>query len=499
MLRFSICFLFMVFPFLGINQVSMKTNIKDRQPAVAGSFYPADATELKKIVNGFLASAKPDQTKGQTRAIVVPHAGYVFSGGVAASGYNQVNADQTYKTVFIIASSHRFSFGKASVYCQGDYISPLGRIPVDTDICNQLISQSGAFIDYPEAHIPEHSIEVQLPFLQCHLKHPFKIVPIIIGTQKLSVCEDIAKALKPYFTKENLFVISSDFSHYPAYEQAVTVDATTAKAFCSNSIESFISTIHQDDQRVPGLATRMCAWPSGLVLLYLTKGSNLEFNKIDYKNSGDIEAYGDKSSVVGYHAICISEPQVSGFTLTETDKKALLDIARRTVESYVKTRTRPTIDASTFSQNLTAKAGAFVTLKIGETLRGCIGSFQPDIPLYQVVQEMTIASSTQDSRFQPVQSSELSAIHIEISVLTPMKKIRDTSEIQLGKHGIYLKKGYSGGTFLPQVATETGWNLEEFLGHCARDKAGIGWFGWKDADIYTYEALVFEEDIPKKK
>jgi len=490
----------MVFPFSGFNQVSMKTNIKDRQPAVAGSFYPSDANELKKMVTGFLATAKPNQTQGLTRAILVPHAGYVFSGGVAASGYNQLNPDQVYQTVFILASSHRYSFGKASVYTRGDYLSPLGRIPVDIDICNKLVSQSRVFTDDPEAHIPEHSIEVQLPFLQCRLKHPFKIVPIIIGTQQQSVCEEIANVLKPYFTKENLFVISSDFSHYPSYENAVTLDAATAKAFCSNSIETFISTIHQqNDQTIPELATRMCAWPSGLVLLHLTKNSNLIFSKIDYKNSGDIKAYGDRSRVVGYHAICISEAPESDFLLTESDKKELLHLARSTMDSYVKTKVRPAIDARAFSKSLTVKAGAFVTLKIDGVLRGCIGSFQPNIPLYQVVQEMAIASSTQDSRFQPVQSQELASIQIEISVLTPMKKIRDTSEIRLGKHGIYMKKGYSGGTFLPQVATETGWSLEEFLGHCARDKAGIGWFGWKDADIYIYEALVFEEDIPKKK
>jgi pyruvate formate lyase activating enzyme len=126
-------------------------------------------------------------------------------------------------------------------------------------------------------------------------------------------------------------------------------------------------------------------------------------------------------------------------------------------------------------------------------LRGCIGRFEPDIPLYEVIVEMAIAASQKDHRFSPVTKSELDEIDIEISVLTPMKKIDSISEIELGKHGIYIKSGYIGGTFLPQVATETGWTLEEFLGHCARDKAGLSYDGWKDADIYTYEAIIFSE------
>ncbi len=479
----------------------MQKNKKDRQPAVAGSFYPADVTELKRMIEGFISPAKPDQSSGTIRAILVPHAGYVFSGGVAASGYNQLNPDHAYKRVFILASSHRVSFGKASVYTQGDFITPLGRVPVDIETANALISSSGSIIDYPEAHLTEHSIEVQLPFLQTIIKQPFKIVPIVLGTQNPDICKDIADALRPWFTSENLFIVSADFSHYPAYADAVRVDSLTADAFCTNSPESFLKTIRSNEKlHITQLATSMCAWPAALTLLYLTQDhKDLVFSRIDYKNSGDIKPYGDKSSVVGYHAISISGPKESGFELTVADKQDLIRIARSTINSYVKTRTLPPINTVNFSENLKVKAGAFVTLKIDDKLRGCIGSFEPSIPLYKVIQEMAIASSTQDSRFQPVKEQELESIRIEISVLTPMRKIKNISEIQLGKHGIYIKKGFSGGTFLPQVATETGWTLDEFLGHCARDKAGIGWTGWKDSDIYVYEALILEEDIPKKK
>jgi len=175
------------------------------------------------------------------------------------------------------------------------------------------------------------------------------------------------------------------------------------------------------------------------------------------------------------------------------DKKELLKIVRRTIEQYIRSGKTPAIDTTGFSENMKVKSGVFVTLKEKGDLRGCVGRFISDDPLYKVVQEMAIASSTQDTRFPRVESKEIDELEIEISVLSPMKKIHSIDEIELGKHGIYIKKGYYSGTFLPQVATETGWTKEEFLGHCARDKAGIGWDGWKDAEIYTYEANVFSE------
>ncbi|MFH0761196.1 MAG: AmmeMemoRadiSam system protein B [Bacteroidota bacterium] len=477
----------------------MQNNQQDRKPAVAGSFYPANADQLRQAVTGYLKSGKSDRTEGTIRALVVPHAGYVFSGGVAASGYNQINPDAQYKRVFIIASSHRMSLGKASVYTVGDYVTPLGKLEVDRTVSEQLAKKREFFTDDPSAHIQEHSIEVQLPFLQVRLKKPFTIVPIVVGTQVPAVCEGIAEALKPWFTPDNLFIISSDFSHYPKYADAQTVDAATAKAFCSNSVEQFLNTLQANEKlRIPDLATSMCAWPSGLILLYLTKNRNdLAFIQIDYKNSGDIQPFGDKTSVVGYNAISISEKTAGQFVLSQKDKDDLISIARKTVDSYVRNRLVPPLEPSAYSESLKTKAGAFVTLKADGKLRGCIGSFEPSEPLFKVVQEMAIASSTQDSRFLPVQARELKEIKIEISVLTPLRKITSISEIQLGKHGIYIKKGYRGGTFLPQVATETGWTLEEFLGHCAEDKAGLGWNGWKDADIYVYEAIIFEEHIPK--
>jgi AmmeMemoRadiSam system protein A len=159
----------------------------------------------------------------------------------------------------------------------------------------------------------------------------------------------------------------------------------------------------------------------------------------------------------------------------------------------VENRKKPEIEEKNLSSGIMTNYGAFVTLKKHGNLRGCIGQFEASEPLYKVVQKMAIASAMRDYRFSPVDPSEIPELEVEISVLTPMRRIRSIDEIELGKHGIYIRKGNNSGTFLPQVATETGWTKEEFLGHCAQDKAGIGWNGWKDAVLYVYEALVFSE------
>lgn len=182
------------------------------------------------------------------------------------------------------------------------------------------------------------------------------------------------------------------------------------------------------------------------------------------------------------------------FYLSKEEKNTLLNIARDTISEYIKTHNIISVNNYNISDNLKTKCGAFVSLHTKEgSLRGCIGNFSADAPLYKTIIDMTISSSTQDPRFSSVTITELDNIIIEISVLTPLKKINDISDIELGKHGIYIVKDFFSGTFLPQVATQTGWSLEEFLGHCSRDKAGIGWDGWKQADIYTYEAIIFSE------
>jgi len=473
-------------------------NSEDRQPAVAGQFYPGNANELSSALSMFFSKAVKSKQIKDVLAVIVPHAGYVFSGEVAASAFNQLDSNRKYENVFVIGSSHYMAFDGASIYVRGDFITPLGKVKVNKDLGNELIKKHSVFTDRVDAHLREHSLEVQLPFLQYILKKDFKIIPIVIGTQSPEICKRIAEALKPFFNTKNLFVISTDFSHYPKYDDAIKVDKAVADAIISNSSDKFMKTIIEYERKgIYNLQTCVCGWTSVLTLLYITENdSKVRYTHIQYKNSGDVDYYGDKDRVVGYNAICVSIEESKSrteFNLNEKDKKDLLRIARNTIVEYINNGKIAEIDEGKLSSAVKAKCGTFVTLHKHGQLRGCIGRFDADEPLYKVVQRMAIASATQDFRFSPVTSEEIPELEIEISVLTPMRRISSIDEIQLGKHGIYIKKGNRAGTFLPQVATETGWTKEEFLGHCARDKAGIGWDGWKDAEIYIYEALVFSE------
>lgn len=479
----------------------------DRQPAVAGQFYPGTRDELSSTLAGLFAQAPPPKHIDNVVAIIAPHAGYVFSGSTAASSFNQIDPDKNYDNIFVIGSSHYVAFDGASIYRKGNFITPLGTVKVNRKLADELIAKNPIFNDRDDAHEKEHCVEVQIPFLQYRMKKDFQIVPIVIGAQDPEICGKIAEALRPYFTTKNLFVISTDFSHYPSYDDALSVDKITADAIRTNSVDNLIAALRANaGKNVPNLATSLCGWTSVLTLLYITQhDADFAFTQIRYKNSGDSPA-GDKTRVVGYNAITVSlkngkeerntvapDTSSSGFNLTDGDKTTLLSIARRTINQYVNKREVLEIDPSALSGNVTQPCGAFVTLNKNGDLRGCIGRFDATEPLYKVVREMAIAASTEDTRFLPVESAEIPKLHIEISVLTPMRKISSIDEFQMGKQGIYIKKGIRSGTFLPQVAKETGWSKEEFLGHCAQDKAGIGWDGWRDAELYVYEALVFGE------
>jgi AmmeMemoRadiSam system protein B/AmmeMemoRadiSam system protein A len=475
----------------------------NRKAYAAGKFYAGNAPELKKdLVDLFTRAKQKEFTNVQ--AIVVPHAGFSYSGLVAASGYNQIDTDKEYDHIFVIASSHTAHYDGASIYNRGNYDTPLGEVEVDLELSNKLIAENKTFSYNANAHITEHSLEVQLPFLQYLLKKPFKIIPIVIGTQEPTVCQEIAKALRPYFNKRNLFVISTDFSHFPKYEDACELDKSTAEAVVGNDKHHFLKVIKESEAKgIPNLATAMCGWNSVLTLLNLSEeNTDYEYKLLQYMNSGDADNFPDKGRVVGYYSIVVTDKSMKtmegeieekAFQLSDKDKADLLGIARLTMEGYVRDGIVPKLDTSGFSENIKTPLGAFVTLFKDGELRGCIGAFEPEEPLFEVVQQKAIAASTRDHRFLKVKKEEFDKIELEISVLTPMKKIRSADEIVLGRHGIYIKKGSSSGTFLPQVATETGWDLEQFLGHCARDKARIGWDGWKTADIYIYEAHAFHE------
>jgi len=472
-----------------------KNIIPDRYPAVSGKFYPSDSIDLEQTIKNLFLEAKPRITKN-VRAILSPHAGYVFSGSVAASAYNQLDKNKQYKNIFLIGTSHHTYLKGASIYPEGNYIIPFGQIPINSKITKNLINNYDFFTYEPQAHKLEHSLEVQLPFLYYKLKYPFKIIPIIIGTYNINTIEKIADALKPYFNDQNLFVISTDFSHYPNYEDAKMLDEKTAQAIMSKNPEKFLETIEKNKkQKISNLATSICGWSSVLLLLFLAQNDqNLIFKPIHYQNSGD-SIYGDYNQVVGYYAIVLEEDdkKKDNFQLTEDDKVQLLKISRSTLENYIKHGQKPSINFNKLSKTLQTPLGAFVSLKIKDKLRGCIGRFSPSEPLWKVVQMMTIASAVQDNRFRPVSVDELDKIKIEISVLTPLKRIFSINDIEIGKHGIYVRYGLNSGTLLPQVAIENNWNREQFVGYCCKYKAGLDFDCWKYAELYVYEAIVFDE------
>lgn len=184
----------------------------------------------------------------------------------------------------------------------------------------------------------------------------------------------------------------------------------------------------------------------------------------------------------------------SGFQMTEADKQFLLQEARASIlRLFSKEVEEGEVNVAECSQSIKALCGAFVTLTKGEKLRGCMGMMMSEKPLLNTVRDMAVAAAVEDPRFPRVSLKEMEQVEIEISVLSPLKKIEHISEIVIGKHGIYLVKGRSSGVYLPQVATEAGWDIEQFLGHCAREKVRIGWDGWKNADIYIFTSTVFSE------
>lgn len=471
----------------------------DRAHVVAGQFYPASPDVLQRELSELFAAAAPKQYEN-VRAIISPHAGYVFSGKVAASAFNQINEKADYKRVILIASSHRAYFEGASVYCDGDFLMPYGKEEVDTEFGKMLVERYPLlFSDNQLPHLNEHSIEVQLPFLHHVLKGKCKIVPIVLGTSDHVVCRRIAMTLKPYLNAENLFVVSSDFSHYPEYENAKSVDLATEKAIESNDPKHLLSVLSDNAHKnIPNLDTSLCGWTSVLTLLYMTENDDsFLYHGIRYSNSGDAKLFGGRNQVVGYWAVALTEnngAEKKEFSLSAEEKQQLLQEARLSIEKLFGKVVQTPLDMNNCSSALKAKCGAFVSLhKKDGALRGCIGQMASDKPLIHTIRDKAVAAARYDSRFPAVTKEELKEIDIEISVLSPLQKIHDISEIELGVHGIYLVQGFYSGVFLPQVATETGWDKETFLGHCARDKAGIGWEGWKNADIYIFTATVFGE------
>ena len=472
-----------------------------RQPAVAGAFYPAQPEELGKMIDGYLAAANPPAIPGEIRALVVPHAGYIYSAPSAAFAYKAIEG-KPYKTVVIVGNSHHEGYEGASVYNHGKFRTPLGDVEVDSALADKLITFAPDFIFCRESpHVPEHSLEVQIPFLQKVLG-PFKVVPILLGTESKEVADILGRALAANAGPDTLVIASSDMSHYPSYETARFVDGKVAAAIASANEDNLERTIRQlETMGVPNAATFLCG--EGAVKAVMHYADRVDAKKaqlLKYENSGDTAGSNSKDRVVGYCAVAFfseggtnmpAKQNKDEEVLNKDEQAELLKLAKLTVESVVRTGKKP--DYANKMPGLDRPLGAFVTLHEKGQLRGCIGRFEPDIPIYEVVMEMAVAAATQDYRFPPVSERELDKLVYEISVLSPLRKVKSWKEIELGKHGVEVARGMRRGVFLPQVATETGWDLDTFMNTLCEQKAGLPPDAWKDpkTDIFVFTAQVF--------
>ena len=465
-----------------------------RKAAVAGGFYPSDPKELTVTVDSFLAHAGVPAQGGQIIALVAPHAGYPFSGAVAAHSYALLKGRPTHRVV-VIAPSHYEAFPFASVYEGDAYTTPLGPIAVDREFARKLARSDPEIKLSSRGHVPsqdraEHSLEVQLPFLQRTLSD-FKLVPIVMGDQSYEISRALGVALAELVRgTDTLIVASSDLSHYYPYEQAVALDAKTL-----NAIEEWDYLTLSDN-----FQTRTWeACGGGPIVAAMITAERLGAARakvIKYANSGDVT--GDRSRVVGYGAVALFQaegrsPEPPKFSLTSVEKRQLLEIARKSVESVVKDGKLYELPAN-LPQSLMQDRGAFVTIKENGDLRGCIGHTAAIQPLALTVRDVAGFAALQDPRFRPVTAGELPQLKYEISVLSPMRRVSDVNQIKVGEHGLMIKKGRYRGILLPQVAPEQHWNRNTFLDETAM-KAGLPAKAWrdKDADLFLFTAVVFGE------
>ncbi len=473
-----------------------------REPSVAGMFYPGNKKELNEMLQEYLSQASKLSLPENEHIVglIVPHAGYIYSGRVAAKAYKQIEG-KNYDTVIILGVAHRYQLRTPSIYPQGYYKTPLGLVEIDNSIANELMNNYKILKFISEAHKLEHSIEVQLPFLQTVLKNNFKIVPILLGHFPFEMVNSLAHSIfttiKSNPSKKFLIIASSDFSHYPVYKDSIRVDKETIKLIKNFKIKELIEREKNvRNSGIPNLVTYQCGLGAITTLMLVAEKIGAKtVTLIDYKNSGDTSWL--KERVVGYVAMSFSgkninqeEPEV-GFNLTEEEKKFLLQIARKTLTEYVRNRKTPAFEIT--NTKFKQKAGAFVTLTKNHNLRGCIGYILPVKPLYQAVIENTINACSRDFRFLPVTPDELDDIEIEISVLSPPVPVDSYNDIILGKHGIILKKGLNQAVFLPQVAPEQGWDLSTTLTHLSL-KAGLDPDAWKSGCKFkVFTAIVFSE------
>ena len=462
-----------------------------RPSAVAGKWYREDPKALKAQIETFLKDAKLPSLPSKINALIVPHAGYRFSGPTAAYAYKAI-AGRGYNRVVILAPSHYAHFYGASTLDVVAYETPLGQVPVDRKVVKALL-KNPLFKERTMAHLREHAIEAQLPFLQIVLKD-FKIVPILISEVKdedIFILADILKKVLGKDIKNTLFIASSDFTHFgPMYgyvpfkenisEKIKKMDMEAVEFIKKGDSKGLLDYYHKTKITICGIypiaitISSLAKQPKGFLLHYTTSGEILS----NYSNS------------VSYVAMLLDEPG-----LNQNERENLLKLARFTLKYYFNHGHPPAVEEIPIkvSPVLKEKKGAFVTLKKHGELRGCIGFIRPIFPLYKTVMQASLQAAFADPRFLPLRQEELKEIDIEISVLGPIIPVKKVEEIRIGRDGLIIKKDGQQGLLLPQVATEFNLDRLKFLELTCK-KAGLSPSAWKKgASIYRFTAEVFGE------
>jgi hypothetical protein len=488
--------------------------IKVRQPAVAGLFYPKNKAELSRAIEAYLAAAKDEPLGGELKALVCPHAGYAFSGPVAAYGYRLL-VGREFETVVVLAPSHYAALRAASVSDADVFRTPLGDVPISEKArtlakYSPFALETKAFVQRPEwwqqsscpapepgddtADTWEHSDEVQVPFLQKTLKN-FKLLPVVFGSVDTAKA---ATALMQILDDRTLIIASSDLSHYDTYANAQKRDHRTVEAICALEPEQ----IAPDDA---------CGAIPIQTLIYVAKQKGWKTRLLNYRNSGDTS--GDKAhGGVGYAAIAFYAPSSAtaenvasapGAAYSADERRFLLELARKTVREVVVTGRLPAVDTAPLASKFTTKKGCFVTLTKRGALRGCIGHIVAQEPLVQAIVDNARNAALRDPRFPPVTAEEVAQLEIEISVLTEPLPLFFNSpkdllqKLQPGKDGVVLQIGGRGATYLPQVWEQIP-DKVEFLNSLA-EKAGCAASDWRGSNVTVsiYHVESFKESDEK--
>src|ERR1039457_6474444 len=440
---------------------------KVRRAGVAGSFYPAEPQPLSATIDEMLARAPPPPISAPILAVVAPHAGYQYSGPVAAYTYAALKG-RKFSRVVVIAPSHYESFDFTSVYEGDGYATPLGTVQVDKAFARQLAQMSPTMRLSSQGHAAtpagaEHAVEVELPWLQKVLGD-FKLVPIVMGDQSYENSRALGVALAKLIKSEanpgdTLVLASSDLSHYHPYDEAVKIDHKTLHALEAWDYYSMSQNFQTRVWEACGGAPIVAA------MSYAERMGANQARVLKYANSGDIT--GDHTRVVGYSADVFVKTSngkavETPFSLSDPEKNELLALARKSVEYMVQEK-NPYESAASTSETLNQEHGAFVTLKESGALRGCIGYTSAVKPLYMTVRDTATLAAMRDPRFEPVAASELPLLDYEISVLSPLRRVTDIQQIRVGEHGLLMKNGDSEGLLLPQVPVEQRWDRQTFL------------------------------------